>query len=68
MPPAPLIGYHAYTAVSVGYDAAGAPSTLVLFNPWGVDGAGSDGFDDGYVTVTGAQALASLLGFTVADV
>ena len=65
---APLIAYHAYTAVSVGYDSQGNPSTLLLLNPWGVDGAGSDGSNDGYVTVTAAQALASLLGFTAASV
>lgn len=65
---APLTGYHAYSAVSVGYDAQGAPSTLLLFNPWGIDGAGNDGANDGYVTLTAAQAHASLLGFTAATV
>ena len=65
---APLIGYHAYSVVSVGYDAQGNASTLLLLNPWGIDGAGSDGANDGYVTITAAQAHESFLGFTAATV
>ena len=39
-----------------------------LRNPWGVDGAGSDGANDGYVTLTGAQALAAMSGAVSAAV
>ena len=53
----PLISYHAYMVDSVGVDAQGNPTTLTLRNPWGFDGAGFDGADDGYVTVTAEQAL-----------
>ena len=63
-----LVGRHAYTVVSVGYDAGGNPAALRLRNPWGVDGAGSDGANDGYVTITAAQAHASFLGLTSAVV
>ncbi len=65
---APLIGSHAYTVISVGLSATGAPASLVLRNPWGIDGAGNDGKDDGYVTLTAAQALTSMLGFVSAYV
>jgi hypothetical protein len=52
----PVIGRHAYTVDHVNCDANGNPTGLVLRNPWGKDGAGSDGNDDGYVTLTPAQA------------
>jgi hypothetical protein len=65
---APLIGSHAYTVDSVIKDANGIVTGLVLRNPWGVDGAGNDGNNDGYVTVTGQQAFDSMLGFTAANV
>jgi hypothetical protein len=63
-PPAgtPLVGLHAYAVVGVDADAAGNLVGLRLRNPWGVDGAGNDGADDGYVTITPQQALASLMG------
>ncbi len=49
---APLIASHAYMVDAVGPDA------LRLRNPWGIDGAGNDGVNDGYVTINGQQALA----------
>jgi hypothetical protein len=52
----PVIGNHAYMVVGVNFDAAGAPTGLRLRNPWGVDGADNDGANDGYVTLTTAQA------------
>ncbi len=55
---APVIGSHAYTVVRVDVDAKGN-KTLVLRNPWGVDGAGNDGANDGYVRLTSQQALGS---------
>ncbi len=54
---APLIGSHAYEVVSTN------GTTVVLRNPWGVDGAGHDSnVNDGYVTVTAAQLFASEMG------
>jgi hypothetical protein len=63
----PLIGYHAYTVVAVETDADGV-KTLVVRNPWGIDGAGSDGKNDGYVRVTAAQAYESFWGVISANV
>ena len=65
---AALIGCHAYSVESVGYDANGNPATLRLRNPWGIDGAGSDGSNDGYVTITAQQALGSFMGLVSASV
>ncbi len=62
---APLIGEHAYMVDAVMKDAKGN-MTLRLRNPWGVDGAGSDGMNDGYVTITATQALAAFMGGTSA--
>lgn len=52
----PLIGDHVYTIDDVQLDAEGQPAFIRLLNPWGFDGAGNDGADDGYVTLTAAQA------------
>ena len=65
---APLVTYHAYSVESIGYDANGNATTIRLRNPWGVDGAGSDGANDGYVTITAAQAHACFLALTAAIV
>jgi hypothetical protein len=54
--------------VQVIADAAGTLKSLVLRNPWGMDGAGSDGRNDGYVTLTAAQAYASWWGLMWANV
>ncbi len=58
---ASLIGYHAYSVDAVIQDANGN-MLLRLRNPWGIDGAGNDGTNDGYVTITAQQAWASTLG------
>jgi len=50
----PLIGSHVYTVAAVSRHA-GARTLITLRNPWGRDGAGSDGQDDGLVTLTAAQ-------------
>jgi len=63
---APLIGGHAYTVDSVLTDTHGNPTGLVLRNPWGIDGAGNDGNNDGYVTVTAQQAYDCLAGTVAA--
>jgi hypothetical protein len=59
---APLVEVHAYCVVGVDTDSAGNPVMLRLRNPWGYDGAGDDGADDGYVMINGDQALGSLMG------
>jgi hypothetical protein len=67
-PQANLVGSHAYTVDHVGYHAAGN-AYLVLRNPWGFDGYSStDGVNDGYVTVSLAQAYASASGVICANV
>jgi hypothetical protein len=65
---APLLGSHAYAVENVITDAFGTPTAVQLRNPWGVDGAGNDGADDGYVTVTAAQLFNDMLGYTTANV
>ncbi len=64
---APVVGQHAYIVERVNYQiirVAGislrVAVSVVLRNPWGVDGAGSDGVNDARVTVTGAQLAASM--------
>ena len=47
-------------------DKKGRPVSIRLRNPWGVDGAGHDGADDGYVTITAAQMLKNMSGVVVA--
>ena len=63
----PLVGSHAYTVEAVETDAQGQ-RTLVLRNPWGIDGVGNDGNDDGYVHVTPTQAYLSYWGVISANV
>ena len=65
---APLIGGHAYTVDHLNKDSNGNVISITLRNPWGVDGAGNDGKNDGYVTVTPAQVFGGLLGATAAMV
>jgi hypothetical protein len=55
-----LIGSHAYAVISVTNNNDGTYSVTVR-NPWGVDGnTSTDGNNDGYVTLTAAQAFAGL--------
>ena len=60
-----LIGGHAYLVDHLGTDVNGN-ATVTLRNPWGVDGAGNDGKDDGYVTMTIEQAFAGTVGSVIA--
>jgi hypothetical protein len=55
---APLVMSHMYTVIRFTYNSAGQLSGAVLRNPWGVDGRGNDGNNDGYVTVTASQLFA----------
>ncbi len=57
----PCVGSHAYSVVSIDTDAQGN-RTMTLRNPWGIDGAGHDGMNDGYVRVTPLQAFTSYWG------
>jgi hypothetical protein len=66
-PSGALIGGHAYTVDHMGTDSLGN-TTVTLRNPWGVDGAGSDGANDGYVTLTVQQAFANTIGCVFATV
>ena len=54
----PCIGNHFYVVERVNFQG-GRPVSVVLRNPWGRDGAGSDGLNDGLVTVSGNQLVAS---------
>jgi len=65
---APLIGDHAYMVDHVNVDNTGNAVSVTLRNPWGIDGAGNDGLNDGYVTVTAAQAKNAFLGMMIAAV
>jgi hypothetical protein len=58
----PLASNHAYAIIAVNTDADGTPVSLVLRNPWGIDGAGNDGTNDGFVTITREQADAAFVG------
>jgi hypothetical protein len=53
---APIISGHAYEVDQISTDADGIPTQVRLRNPWATDGAGSDGKDDGYITLTADQA------------
>jgi hypothetical protein len=64
---APLVADHAYMIDGVNTDAHGNVISIRLRNPWGNGGPAVDGaFDDGYVTITPAQALADMSGMVVA--
>lgn len=60
-----LVGGHAYTVDHIINNNDGTYG-IVLRNPWGSDGVGSDGIDDGYVTITGAQLYANCSGMSAA--
>jgi hypothetical protein len=53
---APIISGHAYEVDQISTDADGNPTQVRLRNPWAMDGAGNDGKDDGYITLTAEQA------------
>lgn len=53
----PVVGYHMYMLSGVVKDAAGKVTGIVVRNPWGVDGAGNDGKNDGLVTLTPEQVM-----------
>lgn len=53
--PANIIMGHQYTVARFNRTSSGTITSIVLRNPWGTDGGGSDNADDGYVTVTPVQ-------------
>lgn len=63
---APLLSYHGYSVDSVELDETGQPWAFWLRNPWGYDGVDNPTYDDGYVLVTAAEALASYSALTSA--
>jgi hypothetical protein len=60
----PLINDHAYSVVAVEKDSHGNLIGLELRNPWGTVGISGYASNNGDVTVTAAQAYASIEGFT----
>jgi hypothetical protein len=63
-----MVTSHAYTVDHVVTNEDGTKSVVVR-NPWGVDNSTSnDGANDGYVTLTAAQAFAALTYLTSAAV
>ena len=55
---APLIMGHMYTVMNVIRNSAGTVTSIVLRNPWGYDGAGSDSnTNDGLVKATPSQLM-----------
>ena len=61
-----LIGGHAYTVVGVQTNDDGTRS-LIVRNPWGVDGyRTTDGAQDGYVTLSAADAFSGIDAFVAA--
>ena len=63
-----MVTSHAYTVDRIETHNDGSKSVVVR-NPWGVDGYSSnDGHNDGYVTLTAAQAFAALTYLTTAKV
>jgi hypothetical protein len=52
-PPSPIIGGHAYEVKAI--QGAGGSAIVTVYNPWGVDGRGSDGSNDGLVQISMTQ-------------
>ena len=62
----PLLADHAYVVDRVNLGSNGKPVSVRLRNPWGIDGIGKDGADDGYVTLTATQVTAAFSGVCIA--
>jgi hypothetical protein len=54
----PVIASHVYAVIGAYRDSHGTV-WIQLRNPWGVDGAGNDGLNDGVVTLTYTQYAAN---------
>jgi hypothetical protein len=64
-PDAPLVADHAYTVDSVTVED-GVVTGVTLRNPWGTSGAVGYPSNNGYITITPAQAYANLFAVTAA--
>ena len=62
-----MIGGHAYSVDRVSRDGQGNVSVVVR-NPWGVDGGTLSGANDGYVTLSAAQLASCFMAGTSAAV
>jgi hypothetical protein len=63
-----MVTSHAYTVDHIVTNGDGTMSVVVR-NPWGIDGYScNDGHNDGYVTLTAAQAFGALTYLTSAKV
>ncbi len=63
-----MVTSHAYTVDHIVTNGDGSKSVVVR-NPWGIDGYScNDGHNDGYVTLTAAQAFGALTYLTSAKV
>ena len=62
-----LLSNHAYFVVSVTINTFGG-ATITLRNPWGVDGAQTDGAEDGYITINASEAQLACSGVVFASV
>jgi hypothetical protein len=54
---APVIAGHTYVVVNIARDEWGRPLSVKLMNPWGRDGVGNDGADDGFITLDPQQTI-----------
>ena len=59
----PIVGGHAYMIKSVQMDAGAM--TMTVYNPWGVDGRGYDGNNDGLLTITMTQVQQAFSSYSV---
>ncbi|HEY4329296.1 MAG TPA: C2 family cysteine protease [Phycisphaerae bacterium] len=59
---APLIASHVYSVIGAFLQAGTV--MIQLRNPWGIDGAGNDGLNDGIVTIPYAQFAANFNNLT----
>lgn len=60
----PLITNHAYSVVAVTTDSNGNLIGLEVRNPWGVVGISGYAGNNGYLTITAAQAFGAIAGTT----
>ena len=61
---APLIPSHVYSVLSINLDSLNNPISVIVYNPWGVDGIGLDGNpSDGIVTLSWPQLCANNNGY-----
>jgi len=62
----PLIADHAYSVAAIITDSAGDITGITLRNPWGTVGVTGYASNNGYITITPAQAFGAIAGITYA--